>query len=357
MKNRHVAGRRQSGRPTLAQVAREAGVSITTVSAVLNGRSDCWASTATRQRVQEAARKLGYRPNLAARSLKSGLTHTLGLITTALNVASPRNRINGMDEAAAAAGYAVIMSFHMNDPAIEDQMILRHLDRGVDGIAIYTSDSGRHEELRRLVERGFPVVTFDGEGRLDFDRDDVSPDYRAVGELQVRHLLETGRRRIAAANPIPSARINDIREDAVRMALARADAPPPLFMNLHRPADREVTDAEEIYRPAKEWIAKRKGEFDAVVAFDSVACVVIRVLLEAGLRVPEDVAVMGAGNSMLSDYGAIPISSIDTSDSQMGAEAFALLLARIEGQTPAAGFHKVKVNPMLVPRRSTRCGA
>lgn len=340
-------------RTTLAQVAARAGVNPATASQVLNGRKNCWASEATRRRIREAARALGYRPNLAARSLRSGRTMTVGLITTALWLGSARNRINGLDEAAGRAGYAVMMTFNANSPEVEDKLIRRHLDRGVDGLVIYSAETGEHTELRRLVERGFPVVTLDGADRLDFECDDVSPDYLATGRLQARHLLDCGRRRVCIGNATPAARINDIREEGVRRALADAGAPAPTRMNIVRPGEHEIPPAEVVYGPVRDYVAAHLGEFDAVVAYDSIAALTARALLELGARIPEDVAIVGAGNSVLASYGVFPLTTVETADLWIGQQALDLLLERIGETDRTDGFRRIRSQPRLIVREST----
>jgi DNA-binding LacI/PurR family transcriptional regulator len=345
----------RAARITLQDVAARADVSRSTASKVLNGRTDCWASVAVRKRIEKAVADLGYRPNLSARALRSGRTHLLGFVSPGFGVQSPHSRAGGLTEAAAQQAYTVALASHPNDSASEDQAICRLVDRSVDGIAVYPVDAGGpagHVELRALVARGFPVVTFDGASLLDFACDDVSVDYAEVGRLQARHLLQLGRRRVCMATTNPAARSNAIREAAVRDELRKAGAPPPLELSMDRPSMGEFFDAESLEAPFLDFIARHRGNFDSIVGHDGIASIAIRLLLRAGLRVPFDVAVVGAGNGMLASHGAIPITSVSTADDAAGALAFKLLMDRINGQT-AEPFRRLTQPATLLVREST----
>jgi LacI family transcriptional regulator len=343
------AGRRGDGRRiTLADVAKRAGVSSVTASVVLNDRPNCWASEATRQRIRKAAAALGYRPNLSARALRAGVSHVIGVVAPG----AIATRTAGLTEAAEGSGYTVILSSHHNDSESEDLVIRRLIDRGVDGLAVYPVDPGPHGELRRLVQSGFPAVTFDGANLLDFPCDDISVDYEAVGRLQARHLLQLGRRRVCLARAIPEARINTVRESAVRDELKRAGAPAPLVMRVARPAIREFADPEPLVEAVRRFLAGHLGSFDAVIGFDAMASLAVRALHRLGVRVPRDVAVAGSGDSMLASYGVMPLTSVSTADDLAGAKAFGLLMDRIHGRS-SGPFRRLTSSAELIVREST----
>jgi LacI family transcriptional regulator len=335
-------------RITLDQVARRARVDKATASQVLNDRPNCWASEKTRKRIREAAEALAYRPNLSARALRAGVSHVIGVVAPGAIV----TRIDGLTRAAAKADYTVALSSHHNDSESEDLVIRRLLDRGVDGLAVYPVDPGPHTELRRLVETGFPVVTFDGANLLDFPCDDISVDYAAVGRLQVQHLLELGRRRICLASPQPEARINVIRETAVRDVLRRLGEPSPLDMRIDRSMMSDPSDVESLTRQIRGFFAAHPGAFNAVLGFDAVASLVIRVLHQQGRRVPGDVAVIGTGNGELATFGTIPLTSITTADDEAGARAFDLLMERVQGRARGP-FRRLTTPATLIARDST----
>jgi DNA-binding LacI/PurR family transcriptional regulator len=346
-----------AARPTLADVAARAGVTVPTVSKVLNDRDNCWASAETRSRIRAAADELGYRPNLAARGLASGRSRIIGFVSPGFGVASDRSWAVGLTEAAAREDYSVVVSSHPNDSTSEDRLILRLLDRGVDGLVIYPVDSGHHSELRRLVAAGFPVLTLEGANLLDFASDDVSVDLEAVGRLQARHLLSLGRRRICIANTLPAARVNGLRNDGIEHELAEAGALRSLPMGIEHAREGGATREEAIYAGMRAFIARHAGAFDAVASFDPVASLAVRALLDHGLRVPEDVAVIGSGNEAVARYGVVPLSSVDTHTDDGASAGFGLLLDRMRKRAARDAFRRITCRCSLVARRSTVAGA
>jgi len=196
-------------------------------------------------------------------------------------------------------------------------------------------------------------VTFDGASLLDFDCDDVSVDYAEVGRLQARHLLQLGRRRICLANTQPEARINAIREAAVRDELKLAGVPEPLEMRVNRPMTQEYVAADPLVESFRGFLAEHIGAFDALIGFDAMVSLAVRVFQKLGVRVPGDVAVVGSGNSMLASYGTLPLTSISTADDTAGVQAFDLLLDRIRGRY-AGPFRRLTSPAALIIRESTR---
>ena len=338
----------------MSDIARQAGIHVTTVSQILNRRSNCWASEATRRHVMKLAGELGYRPNLAARSLRSGRSHVIGYISPGFGTGSPNSRAMGLTDTAMQHDYTVIVSSHPNDSESEDRLIRRLADRSMDGLVIYPADKGPHTELRRLVNDGFPVVTLDGSALLDFECDDISPDYQQVGRLQVRHLLETGRRRIGLIDPIPTGRINVIRDQAIRDLLAREGLPPPLELQVAiEDLQSEFVDAEPLVTGIRACLETQRGCFDALISHDTLASLAARILMETGCRIPGDVSVMGAGNSILAIYGLLPLTSISTADDQAGALAFGLLMDRMKQKRANLPFRRIVSPSNLIVRSST----
>lgn len=348
----HIEPFQKGFRVTLADVARKAGVSSATASQVLNNRPNCWASLDTRGRILAAAHDLGYRPNLTARSLREGRTHSIGAITPVFYIGTHHNRATGIFEAARLHHHAVLYSVHGNHPDQEEGLIQLHLDKGVDGLILQPGDSGAHAELRRLVEIGFPVVTLDGGCSLPFDCDDVSADYTEAGRLQVMHLLALGRKRIALANMVPTPFMHAVREDAIRQELEKVNLPPPLLMDMSVGADCEMPIQEPLESAMRAFLAQNKGGFDAIIGCDVAISLAARILLEMGVRVPDDVALVGSGDSPLAHYGVLPLTSVSVNDAWIGEQAFQILLSRIENP-PRLNFRHLQSTPSLIVRASS----
>jgi len=348
----HINPSRKGFRVTLADVARKAGVSSATASQVLNNRPNCWASADTRARILTASRELGYRPNLTARSLREGRTHSIGAISPVFYIGTHHNRATGIFEAARLREHAVLYSVHGNRPEQEESLIQLHLDKGIDGLILQPGDSGAHEELRRLVDVGFPVVTLDGGCSLPFDCDDVSADYTEAGRLQVAHLLALGRKRIVIANMVPALYMHAVREDSIRQELEKANLPPALLMDIAVEADCEMPAREPLEGAMRAFLTQNKGKFDALIGCDVSMSMAIRLLLEMGVRVPEDVAVVGAGDSPLAHYGILPLTSVSVNDAWIGEQAFQILLSRIENP-PRLTFRHLMSTASLIVRASS----
>lgn len=343
---------RKHFRVTLADVANKAGVSSATASQVLNNRPNCWASEATRARILGSARELGYRPNLTARSLREGRTRSIGKISPVFYIGTHHNRATGVFDAARELNYAVLYSVHANRQDQEESLIQLHLDKGVDGLIVQPSESSSHAELKRLVDMGFPVVTLDGSCSLPFDCDDVSADYSEAGRLQAVHALEQGRTRIALANTLPAMFMQVVREDAIRQTLEKAALPPPLLMDLDTGADCEMPEQRTLEAGMRQFLTRNKGRFDALIGCDCSMSIAIRILLQMGVRIPEDVLVVGAGDTPLARYGVVPITSVSVNDAWIGEQAMKILVSRIEGPTPPKFTHLLSA-PALIARASS----
>jgi LacI family repressor for deo operon, udp, cdd, tsx, nupC, and nupG len=344
---------RKSYRITLADVARKAGVSSATASQVLNNRPNCWASLNTRSRILTAARELGYRPNLTARSLREGRTQSIGAISPMFYVGTHHNRATGIFAAARHRLYAVVYSAHGNQPEQEESLIQLLLDKGVDGLIVQPTDAGPHEELRRLASTGFPVVTLDGSCSIPFDCDDVSADYTEVGRLQIAHLLALGRKRVALVNHVPALYMDAVREDAIRQELEKENLPPPLLMDLpFAPGDSELPPLAPLEASLRAFFAENKGQFDCLVGSDYAMSLSMRLLAELKIRVPEDVALVGTGDTPLAAFGITPLSSVSVNDMWIGEQAFKTLMTRLENPTRQT-FRHLFSTPSLAIRASS----
>ncbi len=339
-------------RVTLSDVAREADVSPATASQVLNNRPNCWASTETRQRIIETAKRLGYRPNLAARSLRAGMSRSIAKISPAFYLGTHHNQATGVFESARNAHYVVLFSVHGNVSEHETSLIQLHWDRGVDGMIVTPCEQGDHKELQRLVNIGYPIVTMDGAGRLPFPCNDVSADYAAAGRLQAEHLLTMGRKRIAICNSLFPHFSHALRQEAIRRTLEQGGAPPPLVLDLNVAPDCELPDHQSLEAELRRVLTERKGQFDALIGCDYTCSVAIRILAELGLQVPADVAVVGTGNLPIALYGVVPLTSVSLDDEWIGREAFQMLVDRIEKRTEGPPAQRLSV-PKLIPRRSS----
>lgn len=328
--------------PTIRDVARQAGTSVSTVSRVLTGQGP--VAEETRQRIADAIKTLGYQPNALARGLVQKRTFTIGVVLP--DVANPfcAEVLRGMGDVAAAHRFHLLLVNADLSIAKEAEGIAVLREKQVDGL-IYTSGmvtENHHEIFRRL---GRPVVlaaTFDPDGALPA----VLVDSRRGAQLAMDHLISLGHRRIGV--------VNGPQTDLVAGA--------PRWQGYQEAAQaRGVTlapqwVAEGDYKLesgywAMDRILNQKEQPTAVVAAsDLMAIGAVNAILDRGLRVPEDISVVGFDNIWLAGAVRPPLTTVAQPMYDMGAKAVALLAQAIAGQgEPATQW----IQPHLVIRGST----
>lgn len=331
---------------TLHDVARAAGVSIKTVSNVINGYPHIRPET--RERVEVAIASLHYQPNRAARSLRSGRTDMIGLIVPDLRNPYFAELADDVMRAARERGFSVLIEqFDLDRDSELAALRDAHL-RGLDGIlhSVLTLEQGDAALLERVP---VPMVLL-GERIFDSSRDHVTMRNTDGAQAATTHLLENGRRRILALGSHPGEELGSpgLRLRGYTDALAEAGI--PLDDSLVVPVDlwHRVDGAD-----AMRAVLDAGVDFDGVVAFnDSLALGALRVLLERGIRVPDEVAVIGFDDLDESRYSLPALSTIDPGRSEIARTAVELLVARITG-TDAGPPREVFTDFLLVPREST----
>jgi DNA-binding LacI/PurR family transcriptional regulator len=327
----------------MADVARAAGVSVKTVSNVLADHPQVRAGT--RDRVLAAVDALGYRLNPFASRLRSGRT---GVIAFALpHLYQPyfgdvAERVIAEGE---QRGYSVVIEPTDALAARERAVLSGARSQQVDGAILSPAALGV-DDLQGLHVEG-PVVLL-GARLDDPPADQVVMDDRGAARTAVEHLLASGRRRIAAVGTTPDGGSADLREAGYRDALAAHGVPVDDALLLDSPDwDRRSSGAAAAVR-----LLASGAPFDAVFCFnDAMAFGVLRVLASRGLRVPDDVAVVGFDNTEQSRFSTPPLTSVDPGQEQIARTAVELLVRRIEGRADAPEI--VVAQHHLVVREST----
>src|SRR5579875_2960398 len=328
----------------MKDVASLAGVAVGTVSNVLNHPD--LVRPLTRARVEAAMEELGFVPNGSARQLRAGRSRCLGLVV--LDVTNPffTEVARGVEDHAQAAGYAVILC-NSDEAADKERRYLRVLEeQRVRGILI-TPVHGRAPELRRIRDRGTPVVLLDRPGSAD--QCSVAVDDRRGGEIAVAHLLELGHRSIALVNgPTTIRQCADRRRGAYR-AVARAGLDPDaVLVEVTVPAMNARGGASA----ADDVLGSGRAVTAVFCANDMLALGVLRRLGQLGVGVPADVAVVGYDDIEFAADGAVPLTSVRQPKYQLGRAAAELLLD--EADRPAEHEHRRFVfTPELVVRASS----
>ncbi len=326
----------------IRDVAQRAGVSVGTVSNVLNGSPR--VSPVTVERVRAAISDLGYVRNEAARQLRAGRSSSVGLVV--LDVRNPffTDVARGAEDEAARFGLSVILGNSDEDVARESSYLDLFEEQRVHGILIspFGDIEDRLAELRR---RGTPVVLVDRESR-DAAVSSVSVDDVAGGRLAVAHLLSTGRRRIAfVGGPLGIRQISD------RLAGARAAVAEVPGATLEELETAALTVLEG--RRVGEDLVARTERPDAVFAAnDLVAVGLLQALVMSGrLRVPDDVALVGFDDIDFASATVVPLTSVRQPRHEIGATALRIL--REEAAEPERPPRRIVFQPELVVRAST----
>jgi len=314
-----------SKRATLADVARLAGLSTTAASMILNGRPDTRLSQDAHDRVNAAAEALGYRPNVAARGLRTDKTLTIGFISDV--VATTRfasGLIRGALEAAEAAGHVVLVLETGGDPAREAEAIAAVLDRQVDGIIFATM------RARELFVPDLPAATAVVMLNATNPRYSTSvlPDEMAGGEQAVRLLVEGGHRDGIAL----LGQNDEVERDAFRSAtVARRVAGIRKGMadaGLQFVAEESIWlwEPDEGYHAARALLERGLAIKALLCMNDRIAFGAYQALAEVGLRVPDDVSVVSFDNDEIAAYLRPGLTTVALPHEAMGKRAVELLL-------------------------------
>ncbi len=339
---------------TIKEIAQVAGVSYATVSLALRGHPRI--SDKRKKQIRKIAEQLDYRPNLLVRGLVGGDTYTVGIITTSLDVEALANKITSFEDSARKKGYLSIIAFNPNDPTIEDRLIDELLQRGVDGFVIYPTEYGEHRKLKELVDKNFPIVTFNGNGRLEFKTHDVSLDYYEGGRLQIKHLAEIGRKRIGYVLPVFTCYTIEQRVLGAESA-ARDIGVDFHLIRIDTGSSGQRAQTEQAYVKVKEYFRENVSRFDAIACQnDLFALSVIRALHKLGVKVPDDIAVIGFDNVSASEFSIIPISTIHQHADVLGRIAFEILEKLLRSKNTKNlpnDFIRITLKPELIVRTST----
>lgn len=326
---------------SIKDVASLAGVSVATVSRVLNDSPA--VRPGTRSRVLSAVTDLGYRPNAVARSLRTHQTHTLGLVIS--DVLNPffTELARAVEEAARERGYSVIIGNADERAALQEHHVRTLLERRIDGLLVSPTDGG-NEGIRDAAAAGTPMVFVDRWIR-GLDVPVVHADGRAAVHDLVAHLYALGHRRLAIIGGPSETTTGDERVAAFRAALDAHGLPlPPEYTgqgDFRTESGRRET-AAFLGLPRPPEVVFAAGNLMALGAMDE--------LRRRGLRVPDDIALAAFDDIPWFPHTDPPVTAIAQPTGELGHRAVAALIDLVEGRSAAS----VTLDARLVTRRS--CG-
>jgi len=340
-----IDGRRQerAARVTIRDIARAAGVSVATVSRVINGRPD--VSPQTRDAVLRVARQHNFTTNRSARALSVGRTGLVGFTLPWVD----QNYFTGILSGAAEALYeqeqriVLCPTHHEHDREVT---LLERLMNGTTDGAIVLLPEESNDELRRLQEVGYPFVVADPRQPLDEGIPAVSASHLAGARAATDHLLRLGHRRIGLITGFPGWTATEERREGYKAALAAAAVPflPELVVE-------GEFDAETGYTAARRLLELPDPPTAIFASNDNMAAGALRAAAERGLSVPGQLSVVGFDDTELARILSPQLTTVRQPMEELGRTAVSLLNRLIEGQRIEA--LRVELSTKLIVREST----
>jgi DNA-binding LacI/PurR family transcriptional regulator len=326
---------------SLKTLAAYLGLDPGTVSVVLNevpGRS---IPEKTRERIRSAAKELNYQPSLLARSLRMRKTMTVGVLVPVLGEGYHTEVLSGIGDQLLEDKYFYFITHHLHRRALIEQYQTMLIARGVEGlIAVDTAIEHAHS---------VPMIAVAGHKQVE-GVTNIVLDHRRAAELALRHLYDFGHRKIAFMHGQPFSSDSDVRWSAV-MEVARElglTITPELTIYL----DRDLTSPELGYPVIQQLLSHHK-KFTALLSFNDIAAIgAIRALHDAGLKVPDDISVIGFDDIRAAAFMSPSLTTVRQPLYDMGQLAATVLLRRLRGEEQTT--HEIAVDPQLVVRESTR---
>lgn len=340
---------------TIRDVARRAGVSLSTVSQVLNGREG-YASAGTRDRVLEAARELNYRPNALARGLVTSRTGTLGVIITDITRGFFTQVVGAIEQVATGQGYSVLLA--CADGVQPEQTALEtFLDKRVDGIVCMSSSvEASADHILHVTRLGVPLVVIN-RPLLSTELNQIAWDDVEIGQRATEYLIGLGHRRIAHLSgllptPIPGAPARRAAVDRVAGYCAAMEAAGlPVDESLIVKGGFEYHTA---FAACSQLFDRPDAPTAVFAASDSMAIAIVNALHRRHLRVPDDVSVVGANDDHFAVHVEPQLTTVRPPIAAAGRRAAELILAAINGSAPAEPTREVLPSELVVRGSTSR---
>jgi DNA-binding LacI/PurR family transcriptional regulator len=341
MKGAKLPRPKRNGTVTLKAVAQHLGLTPGTVSAVLNNSKAAHSiPEKTRKRIVAAARELNYQPNFLARSLRVQRTYTVGVIVEEIGDAYGGAIVDGMETYLRDNNFFFLTVAHRHDPKLLQTYSQLLASRGVEGLITIDTII---DEVPNL-----PTVAVAGHGKVE-NVTNIVLDHRRAAELGLRHLKELGHERIAFLRGQPKSSDSATRWEAIQEVAREFDIHirPELVLQLEG-----MESTPELGYPYGKALIARNVPFTALFAYNDISAIgAMRAFQEAGLRIPEDVSVVGFDDISIAAFSIPPLTTVRQPLQKMGRIAAQTLLDRIEDR--AAFIPEIAVEPELIARKST----
>jgi len=326
---------------TLKAVAAHVGLSAGTVSAVLNDAPSAkHIPKHTRERILAAARKLDYRPNFFARSLRKRRTLTIGVIAHEIGDGYGSSVIAGIESGARQKDYFFVTGVHRHDPQLFERYCRLLMQRGAEGII--TVDYNLAHSL--------PVPAVSIPGHMENEGvTNIVLDHHHAAELALKHLVDLGHRNIAILRGHPESADSHHRWNAVQTVAQEIglELDPELVIQI------DSTDSSpSVGYPYGRQLIEKKRPLTALFAYNDISAIgAIRAFQESGFRVPQDISVVGFDDIPAAAFHYPSLTTVRQPLHKMGEIAVEILIARIDGQKEWP--REISVQPEIVKREST----
>ena len=343
---------------TIRDVARESGFSSTTVSIVLNNAPLArYIPAATKKRIERAAKKLGYRPNLFARSLRSKRSHTVGVMVFDMTDPYCTLILRGIENSLYQSSYLPILTDVHNEGSRFERYLEMLLDRRIEGLIVLANWLFLDINLLADVEKSsIPTAVIGCELKTD-SISSVIVDNELGGRIALEHLHSLGHRKIAFIRGPKTLGDSSPRWKGVRAFAQSAGLELDSRLIVDLPESRDpISGFEDGYKLTEELI-RRKRPFTALMAFDDLTAFgAIRALAKAGIRVPEQCSVIGFDDVAPSALYTPPLTTVRQPMETMGNMTVNIIVDGMNAvlEKKEVGAVHRKVAPELVVRESTR---
>lgn len=336
---------RVKGKVTIGDVAKQAGVSTTTISRYLNGKFE-FMSEESQRRIQAVIEELNYRPNHLARSLRLSKSRLIGVIIA--DIGSPISSIlvKGISDQCKKLGYQVLIANTDNDPQKEQEYILSMIDQRVEGLIVHTSGNN-NDFLMDISKNHVPVILAD---RPTFPTafDTVKTnDYQATLDT-IHYLAGEGFRRVAFfTEPIGNIGTRILRTRAYQQACKDIHIEPLVY-------EIGVTDVKNVEAMVQEYASRDQGAAKAIFTANGVIMLnVLSAVSQLGLRIPEDLGICGFDDWPWAALIGPGITAISQPSYEVGAECVNRMIYRLE-RNKTAKPKIVELSSRLIIRGSTK---
>jgi LacI family transcriptional regulator len=338
---------------TIYDIAQKAGTSTATVSRVLSN-SSYPTSREIRKKVLDTAQKMNYTPNLLGRMLKKNESRDIGVIIP--NISNPfyPQLVLGIETEAKKHGFNILLCNSFRDVSNEKKYIESMYQKQVKGIILSTI-SEEHGFLKKLCENGLKIVGFD-QNIEDFQCNKISFDFTAGGMMAVDYLVSMGHKKIAFATSPLTRRSRREIFDGYKLGLMKNNiefsADYLYVAELEKEVENGTFEFENGIKIARKCLASKKLPTGIFAVNDVTAMGIMHGLLSSGVKIPEDISVIGFDNIEFSAMVNPPLTTINQPAFETGRLACKVLIENLEGDE--SDYVSFKLEPSLVQRESVR---